>query len=226
LKPESQQNWFSPAFPVLNLAVETSLTIHSRAMVDADVSREIPFTPVRSSSDTSGLASSYSEASVPNDSSVASGVASGKVPPSPQRSYQNSASSSPSSVNRSVANLSPAPVRTPAKATPMQPDLQSPQFGEPQVGDLLGDYSEQRPHFTPQPRQGKPRVLYASDDEDTDPTSSTTVNGSDYPAYTRSDATSTFGRVIQPFKVSRTMSGTWSFSNSPLSRSTYDLTVS
>jgi hypothetical protein len=201
-------------------------------MADADVSREIPFTPVRSSSDNSGLVSNYSEASVPNESSVASGVASGNVPPSPQRSYQNSAPSSPSSVNRSVANLSPVPVRTPAQATPMhtpmQPDLQSPVpvFGEPQVGDLLGDYSEQRPHFTPQPRQGEPRVLYTSDDEDTDPTSSMTANGSDYPAYTRNDATSTFGRVIQPFKVSRTMSGTWSFSNSPLSRSTYNLTVS
>jgi hypothetical protein len=199
--------------------------------VDAHVSREIPLTPVRSSSDNSGLVSNYSEASVPNDSSVASGVAPGTVPPSPQRSYQNSANSSPSSVNRSVANLSPVPVRTPVRmpsqATPMQPELQSPQpqFGGPQVGDLLGDYSEQRPHFSPQPTQGEPRVLYTSDDEDTDPTS---ANGSDYPAfsYTRNDPTSTFGRVIQPFKVSRTMSGTWSFYNSPLTRSTHDLTVS
>lgn len=171
-------------------------------MEDADVSAEIPFTPVRSISDNSGVVSSYSEASVPNDGSVVSGVGSTKIPASPQRSYQTSATSSPSSVNRSVANLSPAPTRTPATALPMQPELQTPQFGDPRVGDLLGDYSEQQPHFTPQPRQAEPRVLYASDDEDTDPTSSMTATGSEHPAYTRKDATSTFGRVIQPIKVS------------------------
>eukprot|EP00980_Cylindrotheca_fusiformis_P004465 scaffold953_cov141-Cylindrotheca_fusiformis.AAC.9 len=176
-------------------------------MEDADVSGEVPFTPVRSSSDTSGITSN---ASVANDASVVSGVASTQVPPSPQRSYQTSATSSPSSVNRSVTNSSPVPAtrtpvqRTPASVPPMQPDLQTPLFGGVEVGDLLGDYSEQQQpqahHYAPQTRHTEPRVLYDSDDEDTDPTSSLTATGSEHPAYTRHDATSTFGKVVQPFK--------------------------
>lgn len=186
-------------------------------MEDADVSKEVPFTPVRSSSENSGIVSTYSDASVPpNDGSVASGVNSGVVPPSPQRSYQNSVHSSPASVNKSAMNLSPAPVRTPMQSTPLpvQPELHTPHltstrvqmttpFTEPEVGDLLGDYSEP-PRFTPQPRhQSEPRILYSNeDDEDngTDRTSSITAAGSEQVGYLRKDATSTFGKVVQPLK--------------------------
>jgi hypothetical protein len=84
----------------------------------------------------------------------------------------------------------------------MQPDLQTPTFNEAdvEVADLLGDYSnappDRRHHFSSSTPQ--PRILYTSDDEETDPTSSITA---DYPTYGRHNATSTFGKVIQPLKV-------------------------
>lgn len=191
-------------------------------MVDGDLSREIPVIPVRSSSENSGLTSTYSEAASSvtgphgaNDSIASSGF----VPPSPQRSYQGSTTlppsitSSPVSVARSAgksAKLSPPDIRsrTPlipksGSKPPMQPDLQRETYNDAdvEVADLLGDYStasEQRPnrYSSSTPR---PRVLYTSDDEETDPTSSITA---DYPSYGRNNATSTFGKVIQRHKVS------------------------
>ena len=85
----------------------------------------------------------------------------------------------------------------------MQPDLSTPNFNDAadvEVADLLGDYNNalEAPHFSSTP---EPRVLYSSEDEETDPTSSVTA---DYPAaYGRNNnsATSTFGKVIQPLKV-------------------------
>ncbi|CAJ1954322.1 unnamed protein product [Cylindrotheca closterium] len=188
------------------------------AMEDADLSREIPVTPVRSSSDNSGLASNYSEtasSSVTGPHGANDSIASGIVPPSPQRSYQGtlppSVTSSPVSVARSTANtakMSPPDGRnkTPllpksGSKVPMQPDLQTPTFNDAdvEVADLLGDYSNapsnhRHQHYSSTP---EPRVLYTSDDEETDPTSSITA---DYPAYARNNATSTFGKVIQPLK--------------------------
>lgn len=181
-------------------------------MEDADLSREIPVTPVRSSSENSGVASSYSDAtsSIAAPPGANDSIASGLVPPSPQRSYQGhppSVSSSPVSVARSTNNnnngrMSPPDIRntTPmmpksGSKVPMQPDLQTPTFNEDvEVADLLGDYSHGPRNFSHTPR---PRVLYTSDDEETDPTSSL----NDYPAYGRNGATSTFGKVIQPLKV-------------------------
>mmetsp|Transcript_34629 Transcript_34629/g.83954 ORF Transcript_34629/g.83954 Transcript_34629/m.83954 type:complete len:433 (-) Transcript_34629:36-1334(-) len=185
---------------------------------DADLSREIPVTPVRSSSENSGLASNYSEAasSVTGPHGANDSIASGIIPPSPQRSFQGtlppSVTSSPISVARStsqqmnspdVRNKTPLPP-TSASKVPLQPDLQTlqtPTFNEAdvEVADLLGDYSNHNPrephHYSS--NTPEPRVLYLSDDEDTDPTSSITA---DYPAYGRNNATSTFGKVIQPLK--------------------------
>lgn len=180
------------------------------AMEDADVSREIPITPVRSSSENSGLVSNYSEAaSSVTGPNANDSVASGMIPPSPQRSYQGttlppSVTSSPVSVARSAAKLSPPDIRnkTPLPPSnskpPLPPDLQTPTFNDAdvEVADLLGNYSN-APNFSNTP---EPRVLYTSDDEETDPTSSITA---DYPAYGRNNnnVTSTFGKVIQPLKV-------------------------
>lgn len=178
-------------------------------MEDADVSREIPITPVRSSSENSGLVSNYSEAaSSVTGPNANDSIASGMIPPSPQRSYQGttlppSVTSSPISVARSTVKSSPPDIRnkTPLPPSnskpPLQPDLQTPTFNDAdvEIADLLGDYSN-TPNFLNTP---EPRVLYTSDDEETDPTSSITA---DYPAYGRNNnnVTSTFGKVIQPLK--------------------------
>jgi len=217
-------------------------------MEDADLSREIPVTPVRSSSENSGLVSNYSEATGgtatttgppgnANDSIASSAL----VPPSPQRSFTNplppSVPSTPEPVSRPDSfKLSPQVVRTttpllrtttplvrtttplvrtatplvrtttplPPKShmkDPILPDLQTPQFndaaGPVEEGDLLGNYAlEEPPQFsveTPEPRV----LLYPLSDEETDPTSSITA---DFPTHARNDATSTFGKAIQPLK--------------------------
>jgi len=177
------------------------------------VSTEIPFTPVRSCSENSGLVSSYSEAASSNTGAPGANesIASDLVPPSPQRSFQGnlppSVTSSPISVAQSntkskmsppdMRNQTPLPPDSSSKM-PMQPDLQTPTFNDAdvEVADLLGDYSNapEAPQFSSVP---EPRVLYTSEDEETDPTSSITA---DYPAHGRNDATSTFGKVIQPLK--------------------------
>lgn len=182
-------------------------------MEDADLPTEIPFTPVRSSSENSGLVSSYSEAASSNTGAPGANdsIASGLVPPSPQRSFQGtqppSVTSSPVSVSKSNAKSSSPDARTTtpllpkaSSKAPMQPDLQTPTFNDPdvEVADLLGDYSNAPEANQFSSAAPEPRVLYTSEDEETDPTSSVTA---DYPASGRNDATSTFGKVILPLKV-------------------------
>jgi len=181
-------------------------------MEDADLPTEIPFTPVRSSSENSGLVSSYSEAASSNTGAPGANdsIASGLVPPSPQRSFQGtqppSVTSSPVSVSKSNAKSSSPDARTTtpllpkaSSKAPMQPDLQTPTFNDPdvEVADLLGDYSNAPEANQFSSAAPEPRVLYTSEDEETDPTSSVTA---DYPASGRNDATSTFGKVILPLK--------------------------
>jgi hypothetical protein len=194
---------------------------------DASIDIALPITPVRSTSESSAAALSFSDQStVQNESSgsVMSGSTMG-VPQSPQRSLQSSVAESPSSVIKSSANLSPVLMKTPAQQAqvPLQPELATStfqpdlstqqQFGAPEVGDLLGvqnlDFTNQgvlrrRQHYNNTPEassQTNPNAFYASDDEETDPSSSVTP-GNENQAYTRKDATSTFGKVIQPIKVS------------------------
>jgi len=156
------------------------------------------------------------------------------VPQSPQTSLQNNTSvaNSPVSVNRSTtaADYSPVPMRTP-QAPPLQPELTgtpqhlqfpaelstpqftpNPQTNTPQqqfyeVGDLLGELTpstaQQRQRSYDNNHTPAGRVLYVSDDEETDPSSSVTP-ANEQQGYTRSDATSTFGKVIQPLKDPQT----------------------
>lgn len=188
-------------------------------MEHADLPIEIPFTPVRSSSENSGLVSNYSETTGATtttsgtlgnaNESIASSVL---VPPSPQRSFTNplppSVTSSPEPISGpNSSQLSPQDVPTttplPPKSQingPIPPDLQTPQFNDAPVkeGDLLGNYAQKEPpQFSVETPE--PRVLYpSSDDEETDPTASITI---DLPTNAKNDATSTFGKVIQPLKV-------------------------
>lgn len=188
-------------------------------MEHAELPREIPITPVRSSSENSGLVSNYSEAtggtattSGPIGNANESIASSALVPPSPQRSFTNpqppSVTSSPEAISGpNSSQLSPHDACTstplppkPQTNEPILPDLQTPQFndaGPVKEGDLLGNYAQKEPpQFSVETPE--PRVLYpSSDDEETDPTSSVTA---DLPTHARNVATSTFGKVIQPLK--------------------------
>ena len=192
-------------------------------MEEPETNSEIPLTPVRSS----GLDSNFSEHSssvVPNDGtansvSSASAYSSSHAPLSPQRSIAKSVSSSPASasVHTRESAHTREPINTQADESLQIPSLQTPaQTDQAGFADLFNEFdyqattesSEARnpfdyqdPTLEPQTESDLPNPFVSEEDEQTDPSSSVTPNENN-PAYTRNDATSTFGRVIQPLKVS------------------------